>query len=211
MDDRRLTPLMGLLSVVSFVVALFVIESENTPDADAAGAEVATYLDGALGTLAVALVIWGLGTIALIWFLEGLRTHIARRSERLGRLTLVFGFAVALLMLASFLPDLGGALASDELDGELEAGAAQAIGALGDGFFLGAELMLAGLFLVVGLAAVTARALPVWIGWLSFLLALVALIPPIGWAAVVWGFPLWVLIVAGLMWRGLESPAAPAG
>jgi hypothetical protein len=201
------TPLAGVLSVVLFVVAIFVIESGTTPDTDAAGAEVAAYLDGALGTLAVALILWGIGTIALIWFLDGLRTHISRFSDQLGRLTLVFGLAVALLLLASFLPDLAGAFASDELDGELEAGAAQAIGSLGDGFFFGAEVMLAGLFLTAALAALQARALPAWVGWLSLVLAVVALIPPIGWAVVVWGFPVWILIVSALMWRRAEPGA----
>jgi hypothetical protein len=204
MDDRRVTPLAGVLSVVLFIVAIFVIESDSTPDTDATGAEVAAYLDGALGTLAVALVIWGVGTIALIWFLDGLRTHLSRFSDQLGRLALVFGFAVALFMLASFLPDLAGAFASDELDGELEAGAAQAIGTLGDGFFFGAEVMLTGLFLATGLAALQARALPAWIGWFSLVLAVVALIPPIGWAVVIWGFPLWILIISAFMWRSSE-------
>ena len=209
MDDRRVTPLAGVLSVVLFIVAIFVIESDNTPDTDAAGAEVAAYLDGALGTLAVSLVIWGIGTIALIWFLDGLRTHISRFSDQLGRLTLVFGLGVALLMLASFLPDLAGAFTSDELDGELEAGAAQAVGSLGDGFFFGAEVMLAGLFLAVGLAALKAGALPAWVGWFSLLLAVVALIPPIGWAVVIWGFPLWILIISALMWRDTPAETTP--
>jgi hypothetical protein len=205
MDDRRVTPVMGIVSVVLFVIAIFVIESGDTPDPDSPASEVAAYLDGALGTLAIALVLWGIGTIALVWFLDGLRSHLARASDQLGRLAFFFGFGVALLMLASFVPDLAGAFASDELDGELEPGAAQAIGSLGDGFFFGAEVMLAGMFFVVGLAAIRARALPVWFGWFSLLLAVLALIPPIGWAVVIWGFPLWILIAAVLLWR---RPAA---
>ena len=212
MNDRRLTPLMGVLSVVLFVVALFVIESKTTPDANATGAEVADYLDGALGTLAFALVLWGIGTIALVLFFDGIRAHVARASDRYGRLLFFFGFGVAVLLLMSFLPDVAGAFASDEMDdGALEPGAAQALGALGDGFFFGAEVLMAGFFLMVALAALTARALPAWLGWLSLALAVVALIPPIGWAVVVWGFPLWILIVAVLMWRDSTArEAAPA-
>ena len=210
MEDRRVTPLAGVLSVVLFVVALFVIESEATPDVDASATEAATYLDGALGTLAVALIIWGVGSILLLWFFEGLRAWIAGYSEQLGRLTFFFGFAVILLMLASFLPDLAGAFASDELDGQLEPAAAQALTSLGDGFFFGAEVMLVGLFLAAGLAALQARAFPAWVGWLSFVLAVIALIPPIGWAVVIWGFPLWIFIMSAIMWRRgpREVPAA---
>lgn len=208
MTDRRLTPFMGVVSVVLFIVAVFVIESETTPAADASGAEVAQYLDGALGTLAFALVLWGLGTIALVWFLDDLRAYLSRVSDQYGRLFFYFGLAVAIFMLASFLPDAAGAFASDERDGELEAGAAQALGSLGDGFFFGAEVMLAGMLLFAGLAAVTARALPAWLGWFSLALAVIALIPPIGWAVVVWGFPLWILIVSAVVWRRAPEAAA---
>ena len=210
MEDRRVTPLAGVLSVVLFVVALFVIESGTTPDADATGAEAATYLDGALGRLALALIIWGVGSILLLWFFEGLRAWIAGYSEQLARLMFFFGFAVMLLMLASFLPDVAGAFASDEIDGALEPAAAQAISTLGDGFFFGAEVMLVGLFLAAGLAALKTAAFPAWVGWLSLVLAVIALIPPIGWAVVVWGFPLWIFIMAAIMWRTRKRTEAAA-
>jgi hypothetical protein len=209
MDERRLTPLMGVVSVVLFVISVFVIESGDTPGEEATGADVAAYYDGALGELAVSVVLWGLGTIALVWFLDGLRAHISTRSDQLGRLTFYFGFGVALFMLASLLPEVAGALASDNLDRPLESGAAEAIASLGDGFFIGAEALLVGLFLFAALAALWARALPAWLGWVSLVLAIIALIPPIGWAVVVFGLPLWILIVSGVLWRGGEL--RPAG
>ena len=52
------------------------------------------------------------------------------------------------------MPDLAAALAGDGLDRPLESGAAEAASFLGDGFFVVAELLLAGFFLAVGLAAV---------------------------------------------------------
>ena len=109
------------------------------------------------------------------------------------------------------MPDLAAALASDGLERPLESGAAEAASFLGDGFFVVAELLLAGFFFAVGLAAVRARALPAWLGWLSLLLAIVALIPPIGWAVVIFGFPLWVLLTSALLWwggRGAEPQPA---
>jgi hypothetical protein len=205
MNDRRLTPLMGIVSVVLFVASIFVIESGSTPESNAAGRELVEYLEGALGRLAFALVLWGIGTIALVWFLDGVRAHVSRANDQYGRLLFFFGFGFALLMLASFLPDVAGSLVSDEMDEALEPAAAQAIGSLGDGFFIGAEMMIAGLLLVAGLAAVTTRVLPVWLGWLSLVFAVVALIPPVGWAIVIWGFPLWILIVSVLLWRRSEA------
>jgi hypothetical protein len=201
MHDRRLTPLMGVLGVVLFVISTFVVESSDTPREDATAAEIATYYDGALRTLAAGLIIAGVGAIALVWFLDGVRVHIARASEQLGRLTFFFGFAAVLFLIASALPDVAAAFATEELPRELEPGAAEALFTLGDGFFFGAEVLLVGLFLCAGLAAIRARALPAWLGWVSLVLAVLALIPPIGWAVVVFAFPLWILVVAALLWR----------
>ncbi len=211
MDERRVTPLAGVLSVVLFVVSVLVAEADsNSPDDDATGAELASYLADNLGTLAIGTVLWGLGTIALIWFLDGLRTRIAPASGQLARLAYGFGFAAALFLLASIVPEVAGALASDNLDRNLEGGAAEAMTALGDGFFIAAELMLVGFFLAVGLAAVRARVLPAWVGWISLVLAVVALIPPIGWAVVVFAFPLWLLLVSALLWRQPTVETTPA-
>ena len=206
MEDRRVTPLAGALSVVLFVVAIFVMDSDSPGD-KATGAEIAAYLADNLGPLAVGVMIFGVGTIALIWFLDGLRSRIAPASAQLARLAYGFGFATALFMLASVMPDVAGAFASDTLDRNLEPGAAEVFHSIGDGFFFAAETMLAGFFFAVGLAAMRARVLPGWLGGVSLVLAFVALIPPIGWAVVVFGFPLWLLLVSALLWRD-SKPAA---
>jgi hypothetical protein len=192
---------MGIIGVVLFIVSTVVVESSATPDDDAPAAEIAAYYVGELGTLVVGLLIAGLGSIALVWFLEGLRAHVALASEQLARLTFFFGFASVLFLLASALPDVAAAFATDELDRQLDPGAAEALFTLGDGFFFGAEILLVGFFLFAGLAGIWARAVPAWLGWVSLVLAVVALIPPVGWAVVVFGFPLWIVLVSVLLWR----------
>lgn len=209
MDDRRVTPLAGVLSVVLFIVGLIIIESD-APGEKATGAEIADYLADNLGKLTVGCVIFGLGSVALIWFMDGLRSHIAPASGSLARLAYGFGFATALFVIALAMTDLAGAFASDNFDRNLDAGAAEAFNGIGDTFFFAAEVMLVGFFLAVGLAAVQARALPAWLGWVSLVFAVAALIPPIGWAIVVWGFPLWILIVSVLFWRKPAAEATPA-
>ena len=210
MEERLVTPLAGVASILLFVLGVVVIESGDTPGDEATGAEQAAYYADSLGTLAVGAVLWGVGIIALIWFLDGLRTHILPASGQLARLTYGFGFAAALFLLASIVPDVAGAITSDNLERDLDGGAAEAIGSLGDGFFFAAELMLAGFFFAVGLAAIRARALPAWLGWISLILVVVALIPPIGWAVVVFALPLWVLLVSALLWIGGNSKVARA-
>ena len=208
MDEKRITPIAGVLSVVLFVIGVFVLESGNTPDDEATGAQIAAYFSDNLERLAIGALFWGVGVIALIWFLDGLRTHILPASGQLARLTYGFGYAAALFILASVTPDVAGALASDNLDRALDPGAAEAFDSMGDAFFIAAELMLAGFFSAIGLAALRGRMFPVWLGWISLVLAVVALILPIGWAVVVFAFPLWILLVSALLWmRRGPSPA----
>jgi hypothetical protein len=212
MNDRRVTPLAGVLSVAFFVIGVFVLESGDTPGDEATGAETAAYLADNLERLAIGAILWGVGVIALIWFLDGLRTHILPASDQLARLTYGFGYAAALFILASAMPDVAGALASDNLDRALDPGAAEAFDNMGDGFFIAAELMLAGFFSAFGLAAIRGRAFPTWLGWISLALAIVAVILPIGWAVVIFAFPLWILVVSALLWMQREpSPAVTGG
>ena len=105
-------------------------------------------------------------------------------------------------------PNLAGALAKDELTPE----AAQALSVMDDAFFVGAELAAALLLVATGLAILRYGALPRWVAWISFLFALWLLIPPIGWAGLLVGVPLWTIIVAVLLWMrsGDESAAARA-
>ena len=213
MDDRgitRLSAIAGIVGVALFVISTIVVESSDSPDDDATAADIAAYYDGELGTLVLGLIVAALGAIALVWFLDGLRIRISRFSDQLGRLTFFFGSAAVLFLLASALPDVAASFATDELDRQLEPGAAEALWNLGDGFFFGAEMLLVGFFLFVGLAAVWARAWPAWLGWVSLALAVIALIPPIGWAVVVFGFPLWILLVSALLWTRPAAPATPS-
>lgn len=72
-------------------------------------------------------------------------------------------------------------------------------------------LMLAGLsilFVAFGSAIVRGKLLPTWLGWVAFPLALVALIPPIGFIAFI-GAGVWTLIVSIALWLRLEKAGAP--
>jgi hypothetical protein len=62
----------------------------------------------------------------------------------------------------------------------------------------------------VGLLYIRTRVLPAWVGWASLVLALVMLIPPIGWAGLLLGFPLWTVLVSVLLWmRPAAEPSPP--
>jgi hypothetical protein len=46
----------------------------------------------------------------------------------------------------------------------------------------------------------TRAVLPRWLAWASLVVALTLLIAPVGWAALIFGFPIWVVIVSVLLW-----------
>jgi hypothetical protein len=53
--------------------------------------------------------------------------------------------------------------------------------------------------------------LPVWMGWLELLIALGLLIVPIGWAFLLFGVPLWLLLASVLLYvRATALPGETA-
>ena len=79
------------------------------------------------------------------------------------------------------------------------AGAAEALWIVGDGFFIAAEASVVAFFLAAGLGALRFGAFPKWLAWASIALGILAVFPWVGWAAFIWGLPLWVLVVSSWM------------
>ena len=51
------------------------------------------------------------------------------------------------------------------------------------------------------LVALRHAALPRWLAWLSLIIGIVLLIGPIGWAALIFAFPIWILITSWVLWK----------
>jgi hypothetical protein len=64
-------------------------------------------------------------------------------------------------------------------------------------------------FLAAALSIFRFRALPRWLGWLALVLAVLAVIPPVGWAVLALGLPIWTLIASWLVFA--RQRGAPAG
>ena len=86
-------------------------------------------------------------------------------------------------------PDVAAAIQEDDLT----ASAAGSMQVLGDAFFVGAELTAILLMLGAGMVALRTGVFPKAWAWFSFFLALVLVIGPIGWAALLFGLPIWIL------------------
>src|SRR5918998_1531961 len=201
---ERLAALSGIVAVALWIIGIAIREALGVADVESAQDALAYFQDEENGILAAGFI-FQIGTLFFLIFLSALRSRLWRAEGGTGMLTtLAFasGVAVAIFLLALPAADMAGALEDD-----LEAAAAQALLALGNVFFFGAELSAAVLLFATGLLAVRLRVLPVWLGWASLVIALWLLIVPIGWAALLIGIPLWVLVTSVLLYL---RPAEPA-
>ena len=190
--------------VLAWLIGVFAVESgdegRETP------AELLAYFENDEVSIYIGAVCFFAGSAALIWFGGVLRTTIAATGlDRLA--SIVFGAAVAISVLSMSLvaPNVSGAFAANESDSPLTPEAAQALWIAGDGFFVATEFAVALLLVAAAIAALTTRFLPAWLAWLSLLIAVVLVIPPIGWAALIFAFPIWILLVTYFLWRRAET------
>jgi hypothetical protein len=205
---ERLAALAGVVAVALWVIGILIQESSNLPGDEATGDEVLAWFSNEGNTILAGGFVFMLGALFFFIFLAALRVRLLEAEGPVGFLTaLVFGAGIAaglsLLMLPA--PDMSGALSDEELTGD----AALAVNSLGDMFFIGAELASALLLVAAGLLFIRTRVLPVWLGWASLVVALWLLIPPIGWAGLLLGVPLWTVLVSVLLWmRPAGEPVA---
>ena len=204
---ERHLPLAGVLAVIGWVVGLILAASAADEEE---GAEIlAAYADHETRILAGG-VIWLIATALFTWFLGSLRARLAAAEGPIAPLTAIaFGAGVAMTPLVALLPaaDMAGALSHEELD----VSAAVAIHNLSEAFFFGAEYLCAAFLAATALAVLRTRALPRWLGFAALAIALVLLIAPIGWVAMIFAFPLWVLATSFLLWREPRATTVAAG
>lgn len=202
---ERYAPLSGVLAVVLWVIGTIVYQSavdEKNPT---------TLLDSYRndeGSILFGGFLWLLGTFFFFWFLGSLRAHLAAAEGGVQRLTAIaFGGGLAAGIFGFALPgtDMSAAIADGA---DLSGPAAVAIRVVGDTFFIGAEMSAAVLLAATGVHALRTRSLPRWLAWVSLVVALVLILLPIGWAGLLFGFPLWVLVVSYLLWNASASTTA---
>jgi hypothetical protein len=199
--QRRETAIAGLLTTLLFVGALVDDVFGNVPADDAPGAKLSASIANPDWATLLSTFFWGLACIAMIWFLAGLRGQIASASEGLANVAFGAGIAAVALLAITPAPDLGGWVWSDQANRDLEPAAAEALKAIANGFYFTAALVLAGVYLAVGLVSIRHQLFPRWFGGISLLLALVATIPMVGVATLLIGFPLWTIIISVMLWR----------
>ena len=207
----RDTAIAGLLTTLLFVGALVDDVVGNVPADDAPGRELSASIANPDWATLLSVFFWGLGCIAMIWFLVGLRGHLESASEALAGVAFGAGIAAVALLASTPAPDLGGWVWSDQANRHLEPGAAEALKAIANGFYFIAAVVLAGVYLAVGLASIRHRVFPRWVGGISLLLALVATIPMVGVVTLLIGFPIWTIIICVMLWRDSQGGSPAVG
>lgn len=204
----RFAPLTGIWAVVLWLVGVLIIEGLGDSPENGTPQETLAYFQSEENSLYVGAIVFCIGSLLLIWWSSALRASIINAmgyGERLGPIAFAAGVATAIFSMALMAPQIAAAFVANEEESQFAPEAAQALWTVGDGFFVMAEFTAALLLAATGIAILLTRFLPKWLAWVSFLFALALLIPPIAWAVLILGFPLWIIVVSLLLWR---RPAA---
>jgi hypothetical protein len=203
--NHKLAPLTGVL-FFALLVAGILVEGFDTPNSDDSATKVLAYYQAHDTRIAISAVLTVLAVFVGVIFYGMLRDHL-RRSEGMRGLTAT-AFGGVLLFAASGCLSAGANFALVDAPNHLTAASAQTLHLidqdLGSGF---SDAGLAIMLFAFGLAILQSRLLPRWLGWAALPVALIALIPPIGFAAFLLG-GFWTLAVSIAMWRRVANAEA---
>lgn len=203
----RLGPATGIAAVVLWVVGSIILFSDE-PGGDASPREIAAHFSDNGGRLLLGAFLFMLGVAAFLWFVGTLRARIAQREGGIGRLAgvvLAGGVATASMAFGTVAPTAAAALQVENDDRDPSPQAADALSALGDGFFIATEIAAIVLVAATAAAVLQTRVFPRWVAWVSLLLAVWLVIGPIGWLGLLFGVPVWTLLLSVLLWRGVAA------
>lgn len=207
---ERLSALItGPLAVALWIAGLVVGQglTDKLPD-KATDPQVLAWLQDNKNLVIAGSWLFATGCIVFIWFAGVLRARLAAAETEGHTLsTIAYAGAVAAAIFGiGTQADIGAAINASDVS----APTAGMFHHLGDLFFVGAELSLIVPMAAVAVLAFRTRAVPRWWGVFTALIAVVLWIGPIGWAALIFGTPLWVLGTTLLLFRPQRPGRAAA-
>jgi hypothetical protein len=209
-QPRRLHALAGVLAVALWLAGLGIyLGTASGPSESASGAEVLAWGQKYTNSIVAGIWIYMIGCLCFVWFAGILRDRIARAEDGGTFSSIAFAGALATAVFGLCMPAGDLAIGLDKND--ISASTAATLHRLTDVFFVGAEL--SAVLLLAGVAAAVWRTgvLPRWWAIVSLVIAVVLLIGPIGWAALLFGMPVWVLATSVFLLRRpvLQRAATP--
>jgi hypothetical protein len=207
MNNRKSLFALGVAAVALWITGLVTTSSLTTSLADkATDAQVYAWVQGNKNPIILGSWLFMAGCFVFVWLATLLRTRLADAEGGSSPAASV-AYAAALMMAVFGVLTQSDIISGIDADSVTPASAA-AYHRFSDLGFVGAEL---GVTLFLGSIAVLAfrtAVLPRWWAALTALVAVVAFIGPIGWAALIFGFPVWLLVTPWLVGRATRSRAA---
>ena len=211
MTDRgeRLALLGGALAAVLWVVGVFLLEGAGNPADPENGGVIADFYRDERRTILISATLHGLGGVLFLLFVAALRSRLQAigASVWLTAAMLIGGTAGGAMMLALTGGQSTGATTDDAL---LTPDTAIVFWRLAHGIFIAAELALAVFLGALSLLALRGSLLPRWLGWFGLAITILLLIPPVGWAALLFLLPIWLIIASIVLWRPQRTTTATA-
>jgi hypothetical protein len=207
---ERFGLLAGAPAAVLWVVSVFLLEAAGNPAGPENGGVIAEFYRDNRAVILVAATLHGLGGVLFLWFVAALRPRLEEGGAPrwLATAMLVGGTAGGALMLALTGGQSTGATTDSEL---LTPDTAIVFWRLAHGIFIAAELALAVFLGALSILALRRLVLPRWLGWFGLVVTILLLIPPIGWAALLFLLPIWLFAASIVLWRRTRrEPVAPA-
>jgi hypothetical protein len=189
--ERRIALVAGPLAVALWIVGLIVAASGSKIPHHATDAQLLAWVQGNKNSIILGSFLFMVGCVVFLWFASILRTRLAAaEGESHTFSTLVFGGAIAMAVLGM---GTKGDIVTAIYPNDVSAATAGAMHNIGDLFFIGAEISLFAVLVGTAVVAYKTAVLPKWWSTLGALVGVAALIGPIGWAALIFGFPIWLL------------------
>lgn len=209
--ERRAT-WTGVVAVFLWIASIIAVEQGSVPGENASEADYLAYVQSDKATILIGGWVFMAGCAAFLWFAVVLRSRLAAAeggTAMFSNLAFVGAALVAAFMMLAPGGEIAAAITADEQ--EISAAAVAALRVLGEGFISAATFGAA--LLMIGSAAVARRTgiFPGAWAWFSYLFALVLVIGPIGWAALLVGLPVWIVGTSIFLLRRSSAPLpAPA-
>ena len=202
---RRLAPLTGVVFAV--LLAFTFILTWNTPGIHDSGLKVISYYKDHNGKELIGNFLGALGVGFFLFFVASLRSYLRQFPGAEGPSAMALAGATLLGVGGATFVSLSFALA--DARNSISPAAAEAINVLNNDFFWPFTLGTAVFGIGIGLAIVNSGALPKWLGWVAFVLGVIAF-TPLGFLSFII-FLLWSAVVGVMIYmRGDAMPATDA-
>ncbi len=206
MFGRRSPLLIAALAVVLWIAGLVIGGTSDNLADNASDAATLDWVQGNANSILLGAWVFALGCLAFLWFMGTVRGYLATAEGAPGTVsTIMFGASTAA---AAFAMATTGDVASAISKNDISPATAGALHHLGDLFFVVAELAMMATLIAFALLVLRTSAFPRWWAYVSLVVAVVLLIGPIGWAALIFGTPIWALVTGWWMTRAPRTAAA---